>query len=167
LSGHQYRLKGRGFEELTELIMGEVSQFMDWLHLKRKGHQIVGMWANVTTKHHRHPLHIHPNSYISGVFYVRVPENAGNLVFSDPRAGARVFEPDYHLMTPHNCGVHAHTPIKGTMLLWPSWMPHGVEQSNVQEGEERIAIAFNVQMAGSIERHTAKMRLKKMKKAAT
>jgi len=158
----QLHEKGRGFEELNDLIMGEAGQFMDWLQLKRDGHQIVGMWANVTTKHHRHPMHIHPNSYISGVCYLRVPENAGNLVFSDPRAGARVIEPDYHLMNEYNCGIYAHKPVKGTILLWPSWMPHGVEQGNVAEGEERIAIAFNVQMIGLIERHTSKMKFSKI-----
>ena len=104
-------------------------------------------------------MHIHPNSYLSGVIYIRVPDGAGNLAFADGRAGARVFEPDYHHMNEFNSGVYSHKPVRGTMLLWPSWMPHSVEQGTSADGEERIAIAFNVQMFGSIERHTSKMKL--------
>lgn len=157
----QLHAKGRGFEELVDLVMGETKNFMDWLHLKRDGHKIVGMWSHVVTKHHRHPVHTHPNSYISGVIYVRVPTGSGNLAFSDPRPAARVFEPEYNMYNEFNSGVYSHQPAKGTMLLWPSWMPHSVEQGPVAEGEERIVIAFNVQMIGKSERHTAKMKLTK------
>jgi len=155
----QLHVKGRGFEELTTLVMGEVKQYMDWLHLSRTGHKITGMWGNITTKHHRHPMHIHPNSYVSGVIYIKTPNGCGNIAFSDPRPGARVIEPDYTMMNEFNSGIHSHTPVKGTMLLWPSWMPHGVEQGVLEDdNEERIVIAFNVQMIGNVERRTSKMR---------
>jgi len=151
-------VEGRGFDELVSLVLGESNQFMDWIKLTRTGHKINGMWANVTKKHHRHPTHIHPNSYISGVIYVKTPEGCGNIVFSDPRAGARVFEPDYDVMNEFNSGTYSHKPEKGTMILFPSWMPHCVEKgTTVSEGEERIVIAFNVQMIGSVNRRTSRM----------
>jgi uncharacterized protein (TIGR02466 family) len=156
----QLHVKGRGFEELVELVVGEANQFMNWMHLKRDSLYVTGMWANVTTARHRHPLHIHPNSLLSGVIYVKTPPNCGHIAFSDPRAGARVFEPDYTAMTEFNSGVYSHVPERGTMLMWPSWLPHSVEQAVLQaDGEERIVIAFNVQMVGSIDRHTTKLRL--------
>lgn len=150
--------KSKPFKDLSSVVLAESKQFADWLHLKRDSLYITGMWANVTTLHHRHPVHIHPNAYISGVMYVKTPEKCGNIAFVDPRAGARVFEPNYSMMNEYNSGVISYPPEKGDMFLWPSWLPHSVEKGFCDDDlEERIAIAFNVQMVGSITTRTAKL----------
>ena len=41
-------------------------------------------------------------------------------------------------------------PEKGKMLVWPSWLIHGVELGRSQEKEYRISIAFNVMLKGSV-----------------
>lgn len=45
------------------------------------------------------------------------------------------------------------------MLLWPSHIPHAVEQGTADESEERIVVAFNVSIRGRIDLATARMEL--------
>lgn len=154
LHGHQ------DFIHLSELVLKETYQVMDFLKVKRDNHYITGMWANITNPNHRHPLHLHPNSFLSGILYIKVPEKAGGTVFPDPRPAARVFEPSYEQMFEWNSGRFTFPATKGTMLIWPSWMQHGVERGFTEDDtQDRIAIAFNVQMIGKIETRTAKLEL--------
>jgi uncharacterized protein (TIGR02466 family) len=148
------------FMEFSQLVLKETNQVMDFLKIKRDNHYISGMWANVTNPNHRHPVHLHPNCLLSGILYVKTPEKCGGTTFVDPRPAARVFEPSYEQMFEMNAGRFTFPATKGTMLIWPSWMSHGVERGFTEdETEERIAIAFNVQMVGKIETRTARLEL--------
>lgn len=151
---------GRGFEEFSQLVLSETNNFLNFLGVKRDGHYISGMWANVTNANHRHPVHIHPNSLLSGILYIKTPEKCGQTAFTDPRPAARVFEPNYEKMNEWNSGLFRFPPKKGTMLLWPSWMTHGVDRGFCDdENEDRIVIAFNIMMVGKIDSMTAKLEL--------
>ena len=46
---------------------------------------ITGCWANINPPSAYHPTHNHPNNYLSGVYYVAVPETGTHLIFQDPR----------------------------------------------------------------------------------
>jgi uncharacterized protein (TIGR02466 family) len=89
-------------------------------------------------------LHNHPNSILSGVYYLQAPENCGGIFFSDPRPASRMLNPpliDFNVWTLLNVSYKAHV---GTMILFPSWLLHGVEM-NMSE-EVRISISFNIGM---------------------
>lgn len=156
----QLHTAGRGYEEFCDLVIQESGNFLDFLRVKRDDHYITTMWANVTNPNHRHPVLIHPNSLISGILYIKTPERCGSLAITDPRPGARVLEPSYYEMTEWNSGLFRYNPKKGDLLMWPSWLYHGVDRGFCEdETEERIAIAFNVMMLGKIETMTAKLEL--------
>ena len=36
-----------------------------------------------------HDAHTHPGSMVSGVYYVKMPEDSGKIVFDDPRGNGR------------------------------------------------------------------------------
>jgi uncharacterized protein (TIGR02466 family) len=110
--------------------------------------------ADITNANHRHSSHIHPNCILSGIFYVRTPKDCGPIVFSDPRPAARVFEPDYFSMNDYNSGVCSIQPQAGEMIIWPSWLPHGVEVGNCALDEDRISIAFNIMIKGAVKSST-------------
>lgn len=151
---------GRGFEKFSEIVLNEADGVLNFLTVKRTHHYISGMWANVTNPNHRHPVHIHPNTLLSGILYLRTPDKCGGTVFTDPRPAARVFEPSYERMFEFNAGLYRNPPKRGQMLIWPSWLTHGVERGFCDnEKEERIVIAFNVMMLGTIDTHTARLEL--------
>lgn len=147
-------------KELSDLVMKESEQVLNFLKVKRDSHYITNMWANITDPNHRHAQHIHPNCLLSGILYVRTPKDCGHTVFADPRPGARTLEFSYTEMTPANMGIYRMVPEKGVMLFWPSYLPHSVERGDADPKEDRIVAAFNVMIRGMISLPTAYLDLR-------
>jgi uncharacterized protein (TIGR02466 family) len=100
------------------------------------------LWVNVLPEGGSHTGHIHPNSIISGTYYVKVPTGAGPLVYEDPRLGRMMAAPPRKKNAPQDFKSHVHfTPAPGSLLLWESWLRHEVP-INRAEGE-RISVSFN------------------------
>lgn len=148
------------FADIVELVYIQTQEVLDFLGVARDDHYITNMWANVSGNQHRHMLHVHPNCFLSGLLYVQAPRNCGNTVFYDPRPSARIFEPDYLFENQYNTGTALITPEVGKMIIWPAWLPHGVEAGDGNPEDERITIAFNVMIKGQIHNKTAKLNLK-------
>lgn len=148
------------FQELSTLILAEANEILNVYRVKRDSHYITNMWANITHPNHRHHMHIHPNCLLSGIFYVRMPDKCGPTVFGDPRLHARMIEPSFTELNIHNSSTFIAAPEKGRMLIWPSYLSHGVEIGRAAPGEERIVIAFNIMIRGTIDRPTARLELR-------
>jgi len=104
-------------------------------------------WVNVnsTSDYNVRHSHFNSNNFLSGVYYVSVPENSGRIRFWDPRQGWITEMPDHQYFS----GGHAYysiQPEEGMILFFPSWLEHDVEEN--RSGEERISIAFNVEADG-------------------
>jgi len=48
---------------------------------------------------------------------------------------------------------------KGRLLIWPSHIPHAVEQGTANAAEDRIVVPFNIMIHGLIELFTARLDL--------
>ncbi len=92
------------------------------------------LWVNVMPKNCYHAFHIHPNSVVSGTYYVRVPRGSGPLRIEDPRAALFMACPPRPLQ-------HDLIPRKGDVVLFESWLKHEVPPHFGDE--ERISISFN------------------------
>ena len=147
-------------KELVDLIMNESGQILDLYKIKRESHYITNMWANITHPNHRHHMHIHPNCLFSGIIYIKAPKNCGPTLFFDPRINARLIEPTYTENNVFNSAALTVPAEKGRMLIWPSYLSHGVDYGNSNENEDRIVVAFNVMIRGLIDRRTARLELK-------
>jgi uncharacterized protein (TIGR02466 family) len=99
-------------------------------------------WFNVNPKYSWNMVHEHPFSLISAVLYVRAPNNCGNLIFSRQDLLPHYIIPNE--INDNNWPSYWVKPIQGTLLLFPSYMSHHVEQ-NLSEDEDptRISIALN------------------------
>lgn len=149
------------FRELAELVLQASGELLDQQGLIRKSHYITNMWATSTNKGFSHPLHNHPNCYMSGILYVNTPENCGKLVFRDPRPGHSIMQYEYKEYNQHNSNRHSVKPGKGVILFWPHWLEHMVDRhGNDFDGvEDRMMIAFNVMVKVDINMKTAKLRI--------
>lgn len=108
-------------------------------------------WPNVNRRGDYHGPHNHGWSYLSGTYYVQVPEEGssgaddGNgmqpaaITFSDPRYGAY-----RHASTTNTDADARHTvhPKPGTLLMWPSPLTHYVHPNH--SDDVRISVSFNV-----------------------
>jgi len=103
-------------------------------------------WVNINGKgswnaSHSHFIHSKPILF-SGVYYVKVPQNSGEIGFHDPRGmmACRTLDEEYLNGTP--APVQFVMPSVGDCYYFPSWLEHEVRENKSEE--ERVSIAFNV-----------------------
>jgi uncharacterized protein (TIGR02466 family) len=121
----------------------EVAQTLAW-DLDRYAVVISNCWAIANGKHASNFLHNHPNSFLSGVYYVTAPEKCGGLFFRDPRDLVHMFPAPILNVTPWTLQKVTYQPLAGRMLIFPSWLMHGVEPN--LNTEERVSISFNISL---------------------
>ena len=132
------------FAKLVKLIDKHALSFAKALYWDLRGTKPVcdSLWVNVMPEGGSHTSHIHPNSVISGTYYVAVPEGAGPIVYEDPRLAMMMAAPPRKKTAPREFRAHVHeTPQAGSLLLWESWLRHEVPL-NRAEGN-RISVSFN------------------------
>ena len=121
---------------------------------KKVTQKITSIWMNINSYKDSNRVHNHPGSAISGVYYVKAPSSAGNIVFQHPSMNELGFyynsfqslpgdvnEPEEY--NQYNTSLVKAPAIENTLYLFPSWLMHFVE-SNMNETEERISISFNI-----------------------
>ena len=92
-----------------------------------------------------HAPHIHPHAAVSGTYYVTVPPGSGAIRFEDPRLGLMMAAPPRRKQArPANRSFVAVQPRPGLLLLWESWLRHGVEAHAARE--PRISVSFNYRL---------------------
>ena len=132
------------FKRLERILDRHALAFAKHLQWDIKGGKPVcdSLWVNVLPEGGSHTGHIHPNSVISGTYYVKVPDGAGPLVYEDPRLARMMAAPPRKKNVGQEFQSHVSIrPAVGSMLLWESWLRHEVPM-NRAEGE-RISISFN------------------------
>ena len=101
-----------------------------------------GIWVNVMEMEATHAPHFHPHSIVSGTYYVTAPQGSGGIAFEDPRFGLMMAAPPRKAFGPagqqHFVSIK---PVPGLLLLWESWLRHGVEPNCA--AASRISISFN------------------------
>jgi uncharacterized protein (TIGR02466 family) len=147
-------------KDLVDLILRESEQILDAYAIKRDSHYITNMWANITHPNRYHSMHMHPNCLFSGLVYIKTPKNCGPTMFASPRQLAKNLEPTYLSKNELNADVFVMQPEKGRMLLWPSHIPHSVEEGTADDSEDRIVVAFNIMIRARVEIPTAHLNLR-------
>ncbi len=104
--------------------------------------KISSMWAIINTGGSTNSRHQHSNSTISAAYYVRAPENCGDIVFYDPRPAPVFCYPAATGSNLLNAQVNSITPKEGALILFPSYVHHSVNEN--LSNDERIVISFNV-----------------------
>lgn len=131
-------------EELERDIARHVATFARDVQFELGGRKLKldSLWVNVMDKDAIHAPHIHPHSAVSGTYYVTVPPKAGAIRFEDPRLAMMMAAPPRKKTArPENSSFIAVAPKAGMLLLWESWLRHGVEPNGAKR--PRISISFN------------------------
>jgi uncharacterized protein (TIGR02466 family) len=94
--------------------------------------------------------HSHPNSVISGVFYLQYPEGSGGITLL--RNGFNKLFPQtiqfkYDHFNKYNSDTWTFIPEVGTLFLFPSQERHKVERN--RSDDDRYSIAFDCWVSGT------------------
>lgn len=89
-----------------------------------------------------HPVHTHPNNFLSGVYYVQVDAGADTLNFHDPRPQTSLVRPPVTELTSANTAQVVVRVAVGTVLLFPSWLAHSVVAN--ASPRARVSVSFNL-----------------------
>ncbi len=113
---------------------------------------ITDSWVNIYRRGQAAGPHVHNNSLISGVLYLKVPENGGDIVFHRPVLSLVPFPPaldlDMDAFNIYNCKSWGYTPKTNDVCLFPSVVTHSVDPN--ESSEDRWCLAFNVFVRGDI-----------------
>ena len=112
--------------------------------------KITQSWLNVSRVgslgHHEHT---HPNSYISGVFYINVDETRDGITFINEfnsRKGIEVVASEYNTF---NASEWIYPVKEGELVIFPSHLIHYVKP--IETGNfDRVSLAFNAFPFGNL-----------------
>ena len=96
--------------------------------------EVTSMWGNINNRYAGNFPHIHSGD-LSGVFYLKVPYNSGDIVFINPAQRS-----ESHRIRVPNYGVQ---PQELACFIFPSWLEHYVKPNESEK--DRISISFNIQ----------------------
>ena len=129
--------------KIKDFCQESLNHYVNEILGKKEKLEISISWANKTDPGMAHHIHNHPNSVLSGVFY-----------FNDTSESPITFTNPLNIFNAYNTNVEAnnynkyniekstiHTKTENYCILFPSFVPHNVEQ-NIGN-DIRYSIAFN------------------------
>lgn len=132
------------FDTLRERIDGHVARYaqtLDW-DLQNGRLEMTDCWINVMPRGCAHSFHIHPQSVVSGTYYVSTPRGCAGLKFEDPRLTRLMAAPPRRARARPEHRAHIAYPARaGHVILFESWLRHEVPASPIDE--DRVSISFN------------------------
>jgi len=109
---------------------------------------IDSMWANVNRYRDSNLPHTHDPSDWSFVYYVKIPEDSGNLVMCDPRIrkGSKWGIQNFYKKITNHFAADLFTlpPVLGRLIIFPSYLEHYVTENKTDK--PRISISGNIKM---------------------
>jgi uncharacterized protein (TIGR02466 family) len=105
--------------------------------------------------------HCHGNSLISGVLYLNVPENSGDIKFHKSYSYQNLFHQsiliDFEEYNYTNAETWTVKSQKNSLLLFPSFLEHSVTKN--LSNENRYSLAFNLFVKGKIGKNEYQLNL--------
>ena len=99
-------------------------------------------WSVVLEDQGYHVTHIHPEGWLSGAYYVEVPELSPSGGEDDPGCIEFGGQPWSELSFESTPPVRRVPPVVGRLVLFPSYLWHGVRR--FRSAGRRIAVAFDL-----------------------
>jgi uncharacterized protein (TIGR02466 family) len=148
-SNNNYILNEKEFKSLKKDITIKVQDYFDKI-ICPAGNitpYITQSWLNYTEENQFHHRHTHPNSLVSGVFYINSNDEFDKIKFFKDNLHSTIkFETKtWNLWNSETWWF----PVKtGDLILFPSSLTHMVE---TKEGDNtRVSLAFNVFVKGKL-----------------
>jgi uncharacterized protein (TIGR02466 family) len=134
------------FKSLKNILLNEFNYFKnEILRFNNNNFDITTSWIAKTEPGEESEYHNHHNCYYSGVFYTKVNDKTGNIVFENFSDNKRflIIPKEYNIFNSNNYYIE---PKNKMILFFPSEMYHKIYKntSNIT----RYSIAFNLVPTG-------------------
>jgi uncharacterized protein (TIGR02466 family) len=145
------------FAAVRDIVLREINVYAYEILAVDRGIEfyITDSWVNQHKRGHQAGAHMHHNSLVSGVLYLRTNANSGNLVFHREVLSLVPFPPaldlDMTAFNIYNCKTWAYRPKTNDICLFPSVVMHSADFN--RSDEERTCLAFNVFVRGNFGGH--------------
>lgn len=143
---NSYLLEDKSLQDLRGFIDLCLNRFIQDVYKPsaNTSFRITQSWANYTKQAQFHHQHTHPNSFVSGVFYIKAKEDNDRIYFFNQKHDQiRLMSTDYNMFNSRSWWF----PVKtGQLVLFPSSLSHMVETKG--DDELRASLAFNTFPSG-------------------
>ena len=154
LGGYQSNdldLNEPALQPLLKQITLNVNTFADQV-MNSCEQKMNNIWFNINRYKDSNLLHNHPQSEISGAYYVKTPNECGQISFQHPASDVldywdRLRRPKSEQRSTYDALAWNMPVYEGRLYLFPSWVNHRVE-SNLNLTEDRVSFAFNTSYIG-------------------
>ena len=134
------------WKELSDRVIDKINSVADHQQVVRDSFYNTNMWANIASgPRYFHEKHSHPNSFFSSIIYIRGSETS-QTHFTDPRSQTQVLIPEYLEYNRLNSSTFVLPFIEGSIVIFPSWLPHAVLIDGADDNSSRITISCNSMM---------------------
>jgi uncharacterized protein (TIGR02466 family) len=135
------------FAELKKTINEHIKEYINIIYPNTNlDVYITQSWANYTEPNQYHHKHSHPNSFISGVFYVNAIKNEDMIKFYKDLPP--IYQINHNQPNNYNSVDVAVLVETGDLVLFPSNFTHNVPPTTSKE--TRISISFNTFIRGNL-----------------
>jgi uncharacterized protein (TIGR02466 family) len=130
---------------LTNIFINPAKSFAKNLNIKNNLKIVLdNYWINSNNKNDYNLIHNHPNSNISGVYYISVPKLSGRLVFKNPDL-TKMYGNNFNCFNDANFfSTYFVNVEEGDLYLFTSETLHYVEPNKSEK--ERVSVAFNLKV---------------------
>jgi uncharacterized protein (TIGR02466 family) len=141
------------FKAVHDVVMREVDVYAHGICGVSRNVEfyVTNSWINVHRRGQSAGQHIHGNSLISGVLYLKVNDASGDLVFHRDVTSLIPFPPaldfDVDQFNIYNCKSWSYRPKVNDICIFPSSVMHSADPN--ESDEERWCLAFNVFARGT------------------
>ena len=146
-SNETYVLDNKALKNLKEDLYKMIVDYFDKIVCTHNPiiPYITQSWLNYTETDQFHHRHSHPNSYVSGVFYINADEKVDYIKFFKPEKTIEFHLVKYNIF---NSTAWKYAVKTGDVILFPSYLRHGVDRK--RGPDTRISLSFNVFFKGKI-----------------
>ena len=107
--------------------------------------RITHSWTNATATGQNHHMHAHPNSFISGTFYVQTRDDDRIYFYDTTYRQVQVRPSEFTQLNSFSWWLPA---AQNGLLMWPSGLQHAVESKDTPG--VRVSLSFNTWLQGDV-----------------
>lgn len=126
---------------VDNIVSSHIKKYFRMLGNEQQEYAITAQWANINDPGTANIMHTHGDSDFSGIVYINVTEDSGDLFIHNLHVPTRDLTRHFPF-TRNTSSGHRITPENGMIVLFPGNTAHSVLVN--RSAENRISVAFNL-----------------------